>query len=59
MAIIIDYGYLNPPKNFTLQSICNHKHTNLFENIGEQDITSLVDYSKLIEITKKQRSMWY
>ena len=39
--IAIDYGYLEKPKNFTLQSIYNNKNSNVLDNIGNQDITSL------------------
>lgn len=50
--IIIDYGYLEKSKNFTLQSLCNNKKANLLDNIGLQDITSLVDFKKFIQISK-------
>ena len=50
--IIIDYGYYERPNYFTLQSLKNNKKTNIFDNIGTQDITSLVDFKKLIEIAK-------
>ena len=53
--IIIDYGYYDLPKHFTLQAVFNHKYSNLFENLGQQDITSLVNFKKLIEIAKKNR----
>ena len=51
-CIIIDYGYYDSPKHFTLQSIVNHKHSNLLDNPGKQDITSFVDFKKLINIAK-------
>ena len=50
--IAIDYGYLEKPKNFTLQSIYNNKNSNILDNIGYQDITSLVDFKSLISIAK-------
>ena len=52
LIIIIDYGYFNKPSNFTLQSVYNNKKTNIFDNIGKQDISSLVDFKKLIELGK-------
>ena len=52
MMIAIDYGYLEKPKNFTLQSIYNNKNSNILDNIGYQDITSLVDFKSLISIAK-------
>ena len=53
MIILIDYGYESPIKNFTLQSVSNHKKTHIFDNIGLQDITSLVNFGELINIANK------
>ena len=53
--ILIDYGYFDPPNRSTLQSIYNHKKTNILENLGLQDITSFVDFKRLIEISKKYK----
>ena len=50
--IVIDYGYLNFPGYFTLQTLSNNKHSNLFDNFGKQDITSLVDFKSLIKIAE-------
>ena len=50
--IAIDYGYIKKPNNFTLQALFNNKKSNVLENIGYQDISSLVDFDKLIKITK-------
>jgi len=50
MIIIIDYGYLKFPGYFTLQSINNHRNSNPLDNIGNQDITSLVNFSEFIKI---------
>ena len=36
-----------------LQSIYNNKKSNLLDNIGKQDISSLVDFNKLIDLGKK------
>ena len=52
VSLIIDYGYYDNPNNFTLQSISNHQRTNIFDNPGTQDITSLVNFKRLIEIAK-------
>ena len=51
--ITIDYGYFENIKNFTLQSLSNHKFSNIFENIGEQDISSHVNFRELYRIAKK------
>ena len=52
ICIIIDYGYDSILKNFTLQAINNNKQANILDNPGDQDITSLVDFNKLIKIAK-------
>lgn len=52
ICIIIDYGYYNFPGYFTLQSILNHKYSNLLDNPGRQDISSLVNFKNLIKIAK-------
>ena len=44
-ALFIDYGYDNIEKNIdTLQSVVRHKYNNINENIGEADITALVNF---------------
>ena len=53
MIILIDYGYKSPVKNFTLQSVSSHKKTHIFDNIGLQDITSLVNFGELINIANQ------
>ena len=52
MIVLIDYGYFNQPNYFTLQSLYNNKKSNILDNVGSQDITSLVDFKKLIIIAK-------
>ncbi len=53
LFVTIDYGYKNLPNHLSLQTIYNHKNTHLFENIGNQDITSHVDFDELISLAKK------
>ena len=48
--IVIDYGYYARPKYLTLQSVYNNKKSNILDNIGKQDISSLIDFRKLIDI---------
>ena len=55
ICILIDYGYNKRLKNFTLQAIYNHKKTSIFENIGQQDISSHVNFNELIEIAKQNK----
>ncbi len=47
--MLIDYGYLEPKNKSTLQSLIKHKRNNLFNNLGEADITSLVNFKLLNE----------
>ena len=53
VCITIDYGYKEPPNNFSLQTIYNHKKTHLFENLGNQDITAHVNFDELMNIACK------
>lgn len=46
-ALIIDYGYLNPPYRSTIQSIKAHKYNNFLENVGHADITTHVNFKAL------------
>ncbi len=43
-ALFIDYGYKTENNIDTLQSIMNHKFNNIKKNIGNADITSLVNF---------------
>ena len=52
--LIFDYGYILNKNKSTLQSIMNHKHDNIFSNIGSSDITSHVDFGLFSEILKKK-----
>ena len=52
VIITIDYGYKNPPNFFSLQTLYNHKKSHLFENIGNQDISSYVNFDEFINIAK-------
>ncbi|MDC0875852.1 SAM-dependent methyltransferase [Candidatus Pelagibacter sp.] len=45
--LIIDYGYLNPKMQETLQAIKNHKYSNILENIGDSDITYNINFNIL------------
>jgi NADH dehydrogenase [ubiquinone] 1 alpha subcomplex assembly factor 7 len=47
--LLIDYGYLKPNNNNTLQSVMRHKKNNLLDNLGHADITSLVNFGLLNE----------
>ncbi len=45
--LFIDYGYLKPQSNDTLQSLKSHKKNIYYENIGKADITYLVNFKLL------------
>jgi SAM-dependent MidA family methyltransferase len=45
--IVIDYGYAGPALGDTLQALCNHQYTNVFDNAGGVDLTAHVDFSML------------
>ena len=44
-ALFIDYGYKYENNQNTLQSVYRHKYNNISENIGDADITSLVNFN--------------
>ncbi len=48
----IDYGYLKNTNNFTLQALQNHKYSHVLENLGENDISSHVNFKELATIAK-------
>ena len=45
--LLIDYGYTKARGNNTLQSLKSHKKNMFYKNIGEADITYLVDFGLL------------
>jgi len=52
-VLLIDYGYLKPNNQNTLQSVKRHKKNNLFSNLGAADITSHVNFNLLNEFFSK------
>ena len=50
---MIDYGYLHPNNQDTLQSLIKHKKNNLLNNLGKADITSHVNFKLLNEFFLK------
>ncbi len=51
--LMIDYGYLKPNNQNTLQSVKKHKKNNLLDNLGEADVTAHVNFSLLKEFFVK------
>ena len=43
-ALFIDYGYYSKKNINTLQSVFRHRHNNIKKNVGDADITSLVNF---------------
>lgn len=55
MALIIDYGYIDPPFKSTLQAIKNHQKVNIFttDDPYSCDLTALVDFTALERCAKQ------
>ena len=53
--LLIDYGYTNQQNKNTLQSVMKQKKNNLFNNLGDADITSLVNFKLLKEYFIKNK----
>ena len=51
--LLIDYGYLKPNNQNTLQSVFKHKKNNLLKNLGKADVTSHVNFALLNEFFLK------
>ncbi len=52
IAINFDYGYIETDFSNSLQAIKNHQKINVLENVGDADITALVDFLMLEKIAK-------
>jgi len=53
--LLIDYGFLKQTSKSTLQSVKNHKQNMLFKNVGNADITSLVNFNLLKNYLKRKK----
>ncbi|QKX03179.1 SAM-dependent methyltransferase [Wolbachia endosymbiont of Litomosoides sigmodontis] len=51
-ALIVDYGYVYSSYKSTLQSVKQHKYVNFLENVGNSDITALVNFQALRDSLK-------
>ncbi len=54
-VMLIDYGYIKPQNIDTLQSIKKHRKNPILENLGNADITSLVNFGLLDKYFKKNK----
>ena len=52
--ILIDYGYLKPNNQNTLQSVIKHKKNPILKDLGKADITSHVNFSLLKEFFQRK-----
>ena len=52
--LLIDYGFLKEKNISTLQSVKSHKKNEIFDNIGNADITSLVNFRLLKNYLSKK-----
>ncbi len=53
--LLIDYGYLKPNNENTLQSVFKHKKNNILNNLGKADVTSHVNFNLLNEFFLKNK----
>lgn len=49
-GLFIDYGHLEPGSGDTFQAVRKHRSESVFENPGEADLTSHVDFSALARV---------
>ncbi len=54
-VLLIDYGYIKPKNKSTIQSVKSHKKNSLLSNIGNADITSLVDFNLIKNFFKSKK----
>jgi cyclopropane-fatty-acyl-phospholipid synthase len=53
--MLIDYGFLKQSSKNTLQSVKDHKINMIFNNVGNADITSLVNFNLIKNYLKKKK----
>jgi len=51
--LTLDYGYTQKKNQDTLQSVKKHKYANIFDYVGNSDITSHVNFKLFHEVLKK------
>ena len=52
-VLLIDYGYIKPNNQNTLQSVFKHRKNNILNNLGKADVTSHVNFGLLEEFFLK------
>lgn len=58
-ALLLDYGYTMPEAGETLQAVYRHSYTNVFDNIGNNDLTAHVDFHILEKIAHSKNLKVY
>jgi NADH dehydrogenase [ubiquinone] 1 alpha subcomplex assembly factor 7 len=53
-GLIIDYGYIFPPENGTLDALHKHRFVDVFASPGKVDVTAGVDFSVLADIAAQK-----
>ncbi|MBX9696620.1 MAG: SAM-dependent methyltransferase [Alphaproteobacteria bacterium] len=48
-GLLIDYGYTHAPRKSSLQALKDHQKVDPFQNPGEADLTSLIDFGSLYD----------
>jgi NADH dehydrogenase [ubiquinone] 1 alpha subcomplex assembly factor 7 len=56
-ALLIDYGHFKSDYGDTFQAIHNHQYTNPLEKSGDADLTSHVDFQRLIKLVNKMHNL--
>lgn len=57
-ALFIDYGYTEVQNGSTLQAVRAHQKVDPFENPGEADLTTLVDFATMRAIAEDVGARW-
>lgn len=55
IGLVIDYGYLDLPLKSTLQALKNHQYHDVLKNVGDCDITTLVNFLALKNCAEKSQ----
>ena len=53
-GLFFDYGHLEPGLGDTFQAVRRHSSEGVFDNPGEADLTSHVDFSALAAVARSQ-----
>ena len=53
MALLVDYGHLDPDFGDTLQAVRQHRFVDVLAEPGEADLTAHVDFQSLAAVARK------